>query len=153
MNKHRIRLAAPTDAKAISQLMIPVVKKYVCNEYSKQGEQIIVSSMSAENILTNINSEYRYTLAEINKKLVGVLGIKTENHIFHCFVDEKYHRQNIGQQLWHHWLNDANASRVTVNSSKYAIKFYQSLGFIAVDEQFEKKGVVYHPMILQRTPI
>ena len=79
--------------------------------------------------------------------MVGILGIKNQHHIFHCFVHRDFHRKQIANKLWQFWLQRDRPQQVTVNSSRYAIRFYESLGFVASGECFEKKGVVCYPMV------
>jgi len=150
----RLREADFADAESISLLMIPVVKEYVINEYSEQGKKIILQSMSVENIQSNLKSHYRYFLAENEGddgvEVVGILGIKNEDHIFHCFVHRDFHRKKIANKLWIYWLQQNSPKQVSVNSSRYAINFYQSLGFEASGECFEKNGVVCYPMVFLR---
>jgi len=152
-HKITIRQAKPADAESISMLIIPVMKKYVSYEYSEQGKNVILASLSTENIQSNLTSNYQYLLAENTgiegAKLVGVLGIKNGDHIFHCFVRSNYHRKQIANNLWSFWLSQNRPKQVSVYSSRYAIQFYQSLGFVASDECFEENGVVCYPMILE----
>lgn len=147
----KIRKAKPIDAAAISGLILPLVTEFVSHEYTKQGNEFALGSMSEKNILSNINQDIDYFVAETENRLVGILGIKQGNHLYHCFVSKDYHRQKIGEQLWNYWLSKSNAYKVTVNSSKYAIKFYQSLGFVYNNKTFEKNGIVSYPMIFNRS--
>jgi N-acetylglutamate synthase-like GNAT family acetyltransferase len=146
----KIRKATPVDAKAISALIIPLVKEFISYEYSEQGAALILKSMSAENILSNINQSFEYFVAEEKNKVIGVLGIKLGSHVFHCFVDKNYHRKQLGEKLWEYWLARTKAKEVTVNSSKFAIKFYQALGFKSNNEIFEKNGVTCYPMVYKK---
>lgn len=142
----KIRKAIPADAGAISELMIPLVTEFISYEYTEQGTTVMLTSMTPEVIRSNIDIAYEYFVAEENNTIVGVLGIKQGNHLFHCFVDKNYHRKHLGSKLWQHWLASAKPERVTVNSSKFAIRFYQALGFIGNNKIFEKNGVTCYPM-------
>lgn len=143
----KIRKAISADAPAISKLMIPLVTEFVSYEYTEQGTAVMLTSMTPEVICSNFDQAFEYFVAEENNKIVGVLGIKQGNHLFHCFVDKNHHRKHLGKKLWQHWFADAKPERVTVNSSRFAIKFYQSLGFSSNNEIFEKNGVTCYPMV------
>jgi len=147
----KLSAAKLDDAQAINKLIIPLVEEFISHEYTEQGNVFVLSSMSEENIRVNIDKGFEYFIAKDDQRVVGVLAIKESNHLYHCFVDKNYHRQKIGEQLWNYWLSDAKAEEVTVNSSKYAIKFYESLGFIYSGEVFEKNGIVSYPMIFKRS--
>ena len=146
----KLRKAIPEDAKAISELMVPLVKEFISYEYTDQGTAVMLKSMTPEIIRSNIEQSYKYFVAEERNRIIGVLGFKQGYHLFHCFVNKKYHRKRLGKRLWQHWLAGSKPERVTVNSSKYAIKFYQALGFKSNHEIFEKNGVICYPMVYEK---
>ena len=143
----KIRKAIPTDAKAISELMSPLVKEFISYEYTEQGAEVMLTSMTPKIIRSNIDQSYEYFVAEERNKIIGVLGFKQGYHLFHCFVNKNYQRKHLGKKLWQYWLASTKPGKVTVNSSKYAVKFYQALGFKSKNEIFEKNGVTCYPMV------
>ncbi|MDQ7048929.1 MAG: GNAT family N-acetyltransferase [Enterobacterales bacterium] len=150
MRPFLIRPASLSDAAAISQLILSLVKEFISHEYSQEGERVMLNSMSQSAIENNISRGYEYFVAQESSQsaqIIGVLAIKNKNHIYHCFVDKKYHRQHIAKQLWQYYLGLENMPHCSVNSSKYAIGFYQSIGFKATDEVYEKQGVTCYPMV------
>jgi len=42
---------------------------------------------------------------------------------------------------------DKGMTQITVNSSPYAVKVYERLGFVKTEEQQEKDGILYVPMM------
>ncbi len=151
MQQVSIRPATLTDAGAISQLIIPLVKEFIAHEYSRHGQQTMINSMTDTAIRHNLRRGFEYLVAEVKEKtktkMVGVLAIKNKNHIYHLFVDRDYHKQKIAKQLWTEYLSNNSSQSFTVNSSKYAVGFYQSIGFEPTDEIYEKEGVTCYPMI------
>jgi len=148
-----IRRANLSDAPAISQLILSLVKEFISHEYTQQGEQVMINSMSETAITHNINRGLEYFVAlkpNTRQPLIGVLAIKNKNHIYHLFVDKNHHHQNIAKQLWQHYLALEDVSQCSVNSSKYAIGFYQSIGFKATDDVYEKEGVTCYPMVREK---
>jgi N-acetylglutamate synthase-like GNAT family acetyltransferase len=159
MMKLNIRKATVNDAAAISRLLIPLVKKFISHEFSTEGEKNMLASFSGVAIEKNISGDFEYFvalemgelggLASADTSIIGVLGIKSSNHLYHCFVDSNYHKQNIGSRLWDFWLLQQNRNqleKITVNSSKFAIGFYEKIGFARSTEVFEKNGVTCYPM-------
>lgn len=63
------------------------------------------------------------------------------------FVDAQYHQKGIAKKLWECVKTHFNVSNMTVNSSLYAVKIYESLGFIKNDIQNEFLNLKYQPMI------
>lgn len=79
--------------------------------------------------------------------LIGALGTKQKGtHISLFFIRPEYHRKGIGRRLFDFTLCDNPAQEMTVNSSSYAVEFYQKLGFRQVCEQQETNGLKYTPM-------
>ena len=83
MNKYHIRKALQVDAPAISAVIIPVVKEFVSFEYTPLGAKVMLDSMSEKEILANTNQSIEYFIAQENSKVIGILGIKQENHLYH----------------------------------------------------------------------
>jgi predicted GNAT family N-acyltransferase len=87
-----------------------------------------------------------------DKNLVGIMGTKNEGkHLSLFFIRKKYQCKGIGRQLFCFAINDCPVDEMTVNSSTYAIPFYQSLGFEKTKEKLCTNGITYTPMIFKRT--
>lgn len=100
-----------------------------------------------------VSNRYRYLVASIEGQLVGVLGIRDEQHLLHFFVSEPYQRQGIGRALWCRARSDLLATtgeiRIVVNSSIYAIPVYERFGFRASGPRVEDAGITYLPMQIE----
>lgn len=82
-----------------------------------------------------------------NETLIGIIGTKNGgSHISLFFISPKFHRRGIGRQLFDSVYADQNQMQITVNSSSYAVKFYESLGFSKTSEEQETDGLKYTPM-------
>ncbi|WP_455673618.1 GNAT family N-acetyltransferase [Phocaeicola sp.] len=82
-----------------------------------------------------------------NDILIGLIGTKNEGkHISLFFIRQEYHRKGIGKQLFDFASHDKPVDEMTVNSSSYAIAFYQSLGFKKTCEEQDTNGLKYTPM-------
>ena len=108
--------------------------------------------MTPDAITQYMQSEYSYHVAEIEGKLVGVVAVRNNNHLYHLFVAERYHHRGIAKKLWQlameECLRNGNTGEFTVNSSTYAQDVYKSLGFVAQSGPQEKNGVIFIPMKL-----
>jgi len=100
-----------------------------------------------------IQNGYRYHLAELDSKLVGVVAVRDNKHLYSLFVAEEYQRQGIAKKLWRvameECLSNEGIEEFTVNSSDYAQEIYKRLGFKAKPGPHIKNGVVFYPMSLQ----
>lgn len=78
--------------------------------------------------------------------LVGVLSMRSPQHIGGFFVDASYHRQGIGGRLFEAMRQDYAKQKFTVNSSPYAVEVYRHLGFTPTDREQIVDGLRFTPM-------
>jgi len=69
------------------------------------------------------------------------------------YVDKDFHHNGIASTLVKKALeeiseNDRNPEDITVYSSRYAVPFYESLGFIQYEDEKSVYGVIHTPMLL-----
>ncbi|WP_455221178.1 GNAT family N-acetyltransferase [Kaarinaea lacus] len=148
----KIREAETKDAAAISHLATVLSEKYITPEFTETVAESFLVSLTPSSIKTNMNNGFRYHVAESDDRIIGIIGIKQGSHLYHLFVDEAYQKQGIARQLWY-VARDAciaagNNKEFTVNSSRYALGFYEKLGFVAQSAPQERNGVVAIPMKL-----
>jgi GNAT superfamily N-acetyltransferase len=147
-----IREAQCTDSEGISQLVYKLTEKYIAPDCTEDGADILLRSMRREAIEGYLESGYIYHIAEIDYQIVGVIGVRDNSHVHHLFVDDAYHKQGIARKLWHvareTCLSNGDVGVFTVNSSRYALSFYERLGFVQQSSEHEEEGVVYIPMQL-----
>jgi N-acetylglutamate synthase-like GNAT family acetyltransferase len=148
----KIRVARQDDAKDISQLISCLTAKFITDDFSPEGKDHLISTMTPQAIESFMQSGYRYQLAEKAGKLVGVSAIKDNKHLYHLFVSEHCQREGIARQLWESAMKDClsrgNPGAFTVNSSQYARGVYKKLGFVELSGPKEHQGVVFFPMKL-----
>lgn len=98
------------------------------------------------------SDRYRYHVAERDGTLVGLVGIRDNEHLFHLFVAEHVHQQGLARRLWTLAKREAeaagNSGYFTVNSSPYAVPVYRRFGFVATAPEQRENGVVFVPMAL-----
>lgn len=151
----QIRLATLNDATAISQLVYSLSEKYIASDLSETGARNLLSSMESSAIASYLSSEYRYHVAEDEGGIVGVVATRDNKHLYHLFVAESHQRRGLARALWRvAWeacVAISNPGEFTVNSSRYALPFYEKLGFIQVGPEENREGVIYTPMKLDRS--
>lgn len=147
-----LRAATTKDSESISKLVCRLSTKFIAGEFSKQGADFLLKSMTPAAIEKYIQTGYRYHVAEEEKQLVGVVAVKDNSHLYHLFVAQDYQRQGIASSLWQlakqTCIEHGNPGEFTVNSSTYAQDVYKSLGFVAQSGPQEKNGVIFIPMKL-----
>lgn len=81
--------------------------------------------------------------------IVGVIGVRKENHVSLLFVEPQYHHQGIASALLEKVMTDTRKkgiNEMTVNSSPYAVQFYHKIGFTDLDKEICADGIRYTPM-------
>lgn len=93
-----------------------------------------------------------FYVCSTNQYIVGVIAVRDKNHISMLYVDGKFHCRGIASQLIKSIIEDIRLdntiSRITVNSSHYAIGFYHKLGFIDMDKEQIIDEIRFTPMHL-----
>lgn len=124
---------------------------YEAPEYSKEGIKNFKNFIK-DPVLKKlfVNGAYHTIAAFYNGLMVGIIGLRNENHISLLFVDRDFHRKGIAKRLVHdmeHFVSDKyNVSFLTVNSSPYAREFYHKIGFIDTNVELVADGIRYTPM-------
>lgn len=151
----RIRQAVVGDAGSISRLICGLSEKYITGTLPVEGKRALLLSMSPEAIKEYLQSGYSYHVFEADGRLVGVVGVRDNNHLYHLFVADGYQRKGVASRLWKvaksACVEQTGSGVFTVNSSMNAVGLYKKFGFVAVSEQVEKSGVVFVPMELTVT--
>ncbi|SJN54146.1 hypothetical protein VR7878_00646 [Vibrio ruber DSM 16370] len=150
----KIRKAVMSDAQAISDLIVPLTDKYVCSTFDTSARQVLLGSMSVENIESYLSAGYFYVVAvNRNDDVVGVAGIRDYSHLYHLFVDDNYQGQGLSRQLWDEVrqvsLNHGNHGYFTVNSAVNAEHVYFRFGFKRVEGVRNRNGILDIPMVLE----
>lgn len=94
---------------------------------------------------------YQMFVATTDNKIIGMLTLRSINHISLLFVDELYHNKGVARELIRkacEFLKQevGNMNTITVNSSPYAVGFYHKVGFCNIGEETMKDGIIYTPM-------
>lgn len=83
-----------------------------------------------------------------DSELIGIIGTKNKGqHISLFFINPKYHRKGIGRLLFNYAYSNQTVAQITVNSSTFAVRFYENLGFTKAAEEQVTNGLRYTPMI------
>jgi GNAT superfamily N-acetyltransferase len=145
-----IRSAAPSDAAAISALLLGE-SRHITLDPTGLGAEPVLNAMRAPAIESNlVNAQFQYWVAEEDEALQGVLGLRDGKHLYQLFVPTPLHRHGIARRLWTHTLKQARlaeaATQITVRASPYGLTAYERLGFVPTGPRVEMNGVAFIPM-------
>ena len=147
-----LRPALVADAPAIVALIDDLMPFLTLHPDGAGAEKFIAHCRlpAIENYLSQ--EKYRYQIAHLGGQLAGVVAMRDNTHLFHLFVPRALHRRGIALDLWQAAraasIARGNTTGFTVNSSVYALPFYESLGFVATAPKVEADGIAYVPMRL-----
>ena len=139
------------DIKRAIDLVWEVFQEFDASDYSKQGVNEFKKFISYNSIVEKFDTgELEFWGCIYNGDLVGVISTKKVNHICMLFVHKNYHRKGIARSLFKTvediCKRDNIISKITVNSSPYAIEVYRRLGFIDTDKEWTVNGIRFTPM-------
>lgn len=132
--------------QALTEIIISTFKKFIASGYSKEGVEtfykFIEEGLVLEETLENKDIIY---VAKYENKIIGLIATRS-NHISLLFIDEKFHGHKISKYLFNLIKNEIKEEFITVNSSPYAEKIYEKLGFTKVEDMKEMSGIKFIPM-------
>ncbi|KJY93633.1 GCN5 family acetyltransferase [Vibrio neptunius] len=148
------RNAKICDAKAISELILPLAKKYVCPTCDPSVQGVLLKSMSEEKVEHYLSTNYHYVVAvTANDEVIGVAGIRDNSHLYHLFVNDRFQGHGLSRQLWEvvkeNALNNGNKGIFTVNSAINAECVYLRFGFKRTKGIRNRQGMIDIPMMLE----
>lgn len=143
LEKHHIRHAL--------DLVWTVFQEFVAPDYSAQGIEAYRKFISYKSMMEKVEEEeLHFWGCMMNDELIGVIAIREMNHICLLFVKKEYHRQGIArclcQKVIERCKEEKNNSKLTVNSSPYALGIYHRLGFVESDKEQTINGIRFTPM-------
>ena len=112
----------------VIQLIKETFLEFVALDYDESGIKNFFKFAEDEDLLKQLV----FYAALRNDKIIGILAVDNKvNHICLFFVDKDLQNTGIGTALFKKFLNEAMPKAVTVNSSPFAVKVYEKLGFTA----------------------
>ena len=81
--------------------------------------------------------------------VIGVIGVRENNHIGYFYIRQTYHKRGIGKMLFNTVLENYSGT-ITVNACPYGVPVYTRLGFVPTDTQKDENGIIFTPMKYER---
>lgn len=136
----------------ISELVWNVFSEFEAPDYTEEGINTFKDFINPVRLIDKIKNEgFKVYCCFDKSEIVGVIALRNVTHISLLFVEKNYHKRGIAKELLKISVNDIKksnleAGELTVNSSPYAVKIYEKLGFVFTDTMQEKDGIKYTPM-------
>ena len=146
----KIATASVADAEEISALIAGLSEPFFLSP-SREGAEPFLASIGAgaqRGYLAAGNFSYR--VARSGGRIVGVVALRDNAHLFHLFVAEDFQGQGLATRLWQLVASEAlragNPGAFTVNASLDAVPLYEKFGFAREGEVQRVHGVSFQPM-------
>ena len=133
------------------ELVKRVFDEFEAPYYSQEGIETFYRFIDLENIKKCLKENYKMYVAKMNHKIIGMIAFRDNSHIALLFVDKEYHKNGIARNLFEKAEkycieNNKNFEKITVNSSPYAVGFYEKVGFVKTSEEQVVDGLRFTPM-------
>lgn len=146
-----IRPLEDHDIPAVAALFQAAAREFIVHQ-SPDGASAFLAENDEDGFRRHIAAGYVYHVACVGDALAGFIAVRELTHLYHLFVDKRWHRRGIARALWAHGRDAAlaagNPGFFTVNSSNYALPVYAALGFVPTEPLQFKNSLYYTPMRL-----
>lgn len=142
IERYPVRRLPPEEIPAALELSWRVFLEYEAPEYSAEGIAAFRASLDDPARTRSLD----YYGAYDGETLVGMLCMRSPQHIGGFFVDAAYQRRGIGRRLFEAMRRDYDRQEFTVNASPYGVEVYRHLGFTPTDIEQVADGLRYTPM-------
>lgn len=147
----QIRKAEPAEWESAMELAFKVFLKFEAQDYGPEGIKSFADFVSDERLKKMfLQGEYLLFVAMEKEKMIGLISLRSGNHISLLFVEPEYHRRGVGSALIRymqsHLLTHTRQQKMTVNASPYGVPFYHKVGFADTGCETTKDGIIYTPM-------
>ena len=146
-----IRPLREAEIRAASAPVRRVFAEFEAPDYAQEGIDVFHRFIAPEALTEQFRTgALKLWGAFRQDTLAGVAAVRNRSHISLLFVDASCHRQGIARALFSavrdFCRTDPAVSRITVNSSPYAVEIYRRLGFTATDAERVTDGIRFTPM-------
>ena len=149
-----IRQTKPGEEVPVCNLVARSFNEFIAPEFSEEGIEEFFKYANPREFKKRSESGYFSMIAESESTIVGVIEINNSRHISMLFVEKDHHKKGIAKNLIKNSFEELRAEKkqidaITVNSSRYAVPFYEKLGFLQYEEEKTIYGVIHIPMMVK----
>ena len=172
MDDFLIRAMRAGDVARVSGMIQASFHRFIAHDYTPEGLKKFLEETSVDGI-SRILGEWPLLLvseggADNERSVVsgmtglrrknhmfisGMIGMRRRNHISLFFVDTRWHGKGVGRLLLKEAIqqtlqNNPDVTTITVNSSPFAVGFYEKMGFQRRGPERYMDGMLVNPMVL-----
>lgn len=148
---YEIRFAYKEEWQKVIALAWKTFLKFEAPDYSKEGVESFNNFITDQTLYKMfVSGTYQLMVALDNSTIIGIISVRDINHVSLLFVEESFHKKGVGtnliKELCSYLFREEHITRITVNSSPFAVGFYHKLGFNDLDTELTADGIRYTPM-------
>lgn len=148
-----LREIRQSELVAVCNLVARTFNEFIAPEFSEQGIDEFFKYSNPRDFEKRSESGYSSMLAEYDDRIAGMIELKGRSHISMLYVEKTFHKKGVAKELIRAALSNLSLENhydtdITVNSSRYAVPFYEKLGFIQFEEEKTIYGVIHVPMMV-----
>jgi GNAT superfamily N-acetyltransferase len=151
-----IRPIEDHDIPAVAALFQSAAREFIAHESPPDGAERFLSEYDETGFRGHVARGYAYQVATIGEEVAGFVAVRELTHLYHLFVDKRWHRQRLATRLWHAGRDAALAAGspgfFTVNASRLAVPVYAAWGFVPTAPLQFVNGLYFVPMRLELAP-
>ena len=139
---------------AACDLVLKKFDEFIAYGYDETGREEFRKFVDPEAMHERLKHGNFVILALNESSIVGLIEVRSFNHVSLLFVDEGWHRRGVARRLLEIAierckLNNSDIKVIDVHSSPFAVLVYERLGFVKSSEEKLENGIRYTPMILK----
>lgn len=139
---------SPAEAAEVSELILSMFAEFVAPDYTETGIAEIRRYVMPQELQQRATEDCFVLVAATDSTVVGMIEVQAADHITLLFVDKAHHGQGIARALVES-ATERCGTPLTVHASRYAVPFYQRLGFLLAGPERSENGRVFQPMVLE----
>jgi ribosomal protein S18 acetylase RimI-like enzyme len=143
----------PGEEVEVVNLVARSFNEYIAPDFPEEGIEEFFRYANPRALRKRSDGSHFVIVAEADETIAGMIEIREMRHVSMLFVDKAFHRRGVARELFRAALDRIKSEsrppkKVTVHSSRYAISFYESLGFVRTGDEKIIHGVIHIPMAL-----
>ena len=142
LEPYPVRRLAPEEIPAALELCWRVFQEFEAPVYPPKGVAAFRNSLEDRARCRQMD----FYGAFDGDRLVGVLSMRSPQHISGFFVEASYHSRGIGKRLFQAMRRDYAKQSFTVHASPCAVEVYRHLGFVPTGVEQIVDGLRFTPM-------
>jgi len=148
-----LRPLNPGEEVEVVNLVARSFNEFIAPDFPEDGIEEFFRYANPRALMKRSEGSHFVLVAVAQGSIAGMIEIREMRHVSMLFVDKAFHRRKIGKELFRAAIDRIKSDsrpprKVTVHSSRFAVPFYESLGFVRTEEEKIIHGVIHIPMAL-----